>query len=194
MSDDPVSDDLEFETRLARRQKRKLIIGVCIGVVVVLGVVVGYVLWPSAPEPKCKESDVRAFLKNREIPAVALHRVCELPTGLAKALRESLGSPPQYRKLILLKAIAENRSLITGVCPNAMKAISAAAQERPEKHASLYLARCDLSKMGIASKSDLAGSSLEGLILATALYAALKDSDPKWAKALAREACCSGRK
>jgi len=193
MPEPSASEDLRFEARLARQQRRQLIIGVSLGVLVVLGGVIAYLFWPKPPERKCDDDQVQAYLRQREIPAVAVHMACEFPVPMKRMLRKMAASTPEYRRLAIFKTVAENPELITRVCPKGLGAIADASKESPAKHAEIYLSQCNLAKTGIASETALANASLSRLVLATAIYGVLKDSDPKWAKRLAREVCCSGR-
>jgi hypothetical protein len=193
MPDPSASEDLRFESRLARQQKRQLMIGVSLGVLVVLGGVIAYLFWPKPPERKCDDDQVQAYLRQREIPAAAVHMACEFPAPMKRMLREMASSAPEYRHLAIFKTVAENPELLTRVCPKGLGAVVDASKESPAKHAEIFLSRCNLAKTGIASKKALANAPLGRLVLATAIYGVLKDSDPKWAKRLAREVCCSGR-
>jgi hypothetical protein len=184
---EPQTDDLsEFEEQLGRKQRIKRIVSIAVVVAVVAVVAIVYLAWPKQPDPRCKDSDVRVFLKSREIPAVALHRVCSLPAPLAETLKGCLAFPPPQRKLLIFKMVTDHPKLITRVCRHMRKAVSEAMVQSPDQQAATFLRRCDLSSTGIGSPSDLAQAPLHRILLAMAVYGVLKSSDRKWAAKLAR--------
>ncbi len=181
------SDDFgEFEQQLARKQRIKMIAGIVIGIAVIAVVLIGYLLWPKQPDPRCKEKDVQAFLQTREIPAAALHQVCSLPDPLEKTLKDCLAAPPSMQKLLIFKMVADHPELITPLCKDMRNALSQAVSRSPGEQSTTFLKRCRFTGMGLGSPSDMAQAPLHRILLAVAVYGALKRSDSRWASKLGR--------
>ena len=181
------TDDIgDFEQQLARKQRIKMIVGGVIGVAFIAVLVIGYLVWPKQPDPRCKDKQVQPFLKLREIPAAAIHRVCSLPGPLDKTLRDCLASPPSMQKLLIFKMVADHPKLITPLCKDWRNALSQAIRQSPGKQSSTFLKRCRLTGTGLGAPSDLAKYPLHRILLAVAVYGALKRSDSKWASKLGR--------
>ena len=186
MPESETDDLVDFEEQLGRRQRRKMIVGMVIVAAVLAGVILSYVVWPNPPKPRCDDKQAQALLKSNEIPAGAVHLACRLPGPLTDTLKATLSAPPSYRKLLVYKMVAEHPKLLTPVCPNVRKGLREAIGLAPAEQAGAFLKHCDLSETGIAPPSQLAGAALHRIVLAVAVYSALKRSDPKWSTKLAR--------
>lgn len=186
MTESETDDFGDFEQQLARKQRIKMIAGIVVGVAVIAVVLIGYLLWPKQPDPRCEDKQVQPFLKLREIPAAAVHRVCSLPSPLDKTLKDCLASPPSMQKLLIFKMVAEHPKLITPMCKDMRSALSQALRQSPGEQSTTFLKRCRFTGMGLGSPSDMAQAPLHRILLAVAVYGALKRSDSKWASKLGR--------
>jgi len=186
MTDAQTQDLSEFEGQLARKLRIKRVVSIVVVVAVIAVAAIAYLVWPKQPESRCRESEVQAFLKGREIPAVAIHKVCSLPGPLAQTLEGCLAAAPPGRRLMIFKMVTNHPTLITRVCKNMRPAVSKALTQAPDQQSSTFLKTCDLAGTGIGSPSDLAQIPLHRILLAMAVYGVLQRSDPKWAAKLAR--------
>lgn len=176
----------QLETDMARRQRRRWILGLCLGGVVVAVGVLAFLFWPRSPEPRCDKKQAAEFLANATIPGEALGRVCRLPAPLDEALRGGLGAPPAHRPLLAFQLVARHPELLTRVCANAVQALPPAIAAPRAEQSAHFLRACPLGKTHIASEDALARVPLHRLLLAIAVFGSLRDSDPKLAPRLAR--------
>lgn len=175
-----------FEAQLAasKRRKRLLLIGAGL---VVLGLGVGLYLYiDGLPEPRCDADDVDVFLGRSELPPTAVRHVCRFPPSLDKALAAADSASPDNRKHILMSAIVgSEKSLIIGACgASGLKGLANALRAKPEQQAKRFLESCDLSESEI-SFARAYRSPIEQVVLAIAVYEALRETDPEVAPKLA---------
>lgn len=189
----PTEEEIAFEAGLRAAGRRRRLAAVAVGALLAGGVATAVVLWPEAPASRCEPEGARVLLDEDEVPAEALFEVCDLPAALAGTLRAMTAAGPFEHPLLAMQMVADAPQLVTGICADAPRAVAEAAALERSAQSAAFLARCDLGGTGLGSPESLAAAELHRLVLAVAVLAALRDSDPGLALPLARRMLRSSR-
>ena len=90
-----VDDFDDFELALRQRRKRNLVIAgiASAGVIGALAIFL-FVFYANQSEPRCDKKVAKDFLRAKEVPGVALYRVCSFPDKMDRALRDMARQQP----------------------------------------------------------------------------------------------------
>lgn len=181
----PADLDRELDAIIAGQKRRRTV--TMIGAAVVVVLVAGAVgLWIALqPEPRCDPDDVETFLSEPSLPVGTVGKVCKFDGALEDALEAAEVVRPDMAGLLVMKAITEEPTLITDVCPGGIKGLAEAPRERPGEQVDVFLRHCEEIESTELSQSSLRSASLERVVLAVAIYGQLRDSDPDVAPRLA---------
>jgi hypothetical protein len=168
----------ELDAIVANQRRGRLIVLVLVAVVVIGGATAIGIYLSTRPEPRCSDPDeVDFFVSDKSLPAEVVGRVCTFPSSLAKALRGMEVAPPEYRALLLLRAVSDSPSLILDVCPGGIRSLANAGRIVLSEQTAVFLEGCDLSEteldQGAASRAPLARA-----VMGVAVYGALRETDP----------------
>lgn len=180
---DPISADLDALIAKQKKQRRTTLVIVALLVVVVAG---GIGIWLLVqPEPRCDPDDVAAFLDEPGIPAAAVSGVCRFDGALGDALVQAQASPPGMTGLIVMQAVADTPELVTEVCPGGIEGLAKAPAEPPGEQVAVFLEHCPQLEDTPLSQTRMRRAPLERVVLAIAVYNALRETDGDVAAELA---------
>jgi hypothetical protein len=120
----------------------------------------------------CPPDRTRDFLALDDRYAVeAAGHLCDYPDGLAALFREIEASPPDLRMISVLRALAEEPSLLARICGADGPAVFAGMAQGAREQASAHLVDgCRLERLGLAPREALAAAEPDRLIVAALVF------------------------
>ena len=145
----------------------------------------------SKSEP-CKEEALAKLLSTGDRKAViqSLSTVCTFPSELAPFVTIQKTWPPRKITAAKQKEVAEilekGFTHVKGICSKILDVFATTGLAPPETRTAIFVQKCELERLGLASRKELLTAELIALTLNATLYHWLAERGVKQARAVGR--------
>lgn len=184
------ADEDELDA-FARGQRRGRRIGIAVTLVLVAAIAAGLVYgyyFLGGRHTVCRGADLKGLYSlPPEQARLAVHDACRFDGKLGEMLSSLKSVPPRMRKLLVMRALATDVSLLLSICgTTGPKVIAKALASFPSRQSSLLVEGCRLADLGAATADELRRVDLEPLVIGALVFVYLRDKKEPAASRVAR--------
>jgi hypothetical protein len=135
----------------------------------------------------CDPEKIEAFFQLPSEKALGGARfICQYPRTLQTMLDQLDMASPDQRAAVVARAVSEDISQLERICHRAVWVVRDLAEEPEDHKVSSLIEGCELTSLGLASRSEMLRADLPDLLTAVMLYGWMQEKKTPQARKICR--------